>query len=238
VSPVPTELVVLQIETVLADLPVVVTKTGMLATASTVAAVGTLAAAGRLPYLVVDPVLVASTGVALVEPAVAAAYLEHLVSVAAVVTPNLGEAGVLVGAELCTLADQRDAATALARCGAGLVVVKGGHGTRDSSDDAVDVVSDGETVVELRAPRVDSTNTHGTGCTFAAATAAGLACGLEPLAAVRAAKDYVHRAIVRSARWRLGAGHGPLDHLDWTSQADHPPSQSRSAPDRRSQEES
>ena len=143
------------------------------------------------------------------------AYVEDLIPLATVVTPNLREAGVLTGHELRTVSDQRDAAMALTRSGAAWAVVKGGHATDDAGGEAVDVVCDGRRVVELRAPRVATDNTHGSGCSFASAIAAGLARGEPVLDAITAAKAFVHTAIVGGARWRLGAGHGPLDHHGW-----------------------
>jgi len=209
--------VVAQIDTVLDDLPVAATKTGMLASAEMIDALGALATAGRIPRLVVDPVLVASTGHRLLDPAAETAYLERLVPAATVVTPNLHEAGVLLGTALETLDDQRAAARALTEVGARWAVVKGGHATTDAGSDAIDVVCDGRDVVELRAPRVVTANTHGSGCTFASAITAGLARGMPPMDAIRAAKTYVHTAITGSARWQLGAGHGPLDHFRWNA---------------------
>lgn len=217
---VPPAFVVAQIDAVLDDLPVAATKTGMLASAETIVALGALARAGRLPQLVVDPVLVASTGYRFLDPSAEAAYLEQLVPAATVVTPNLYEAGVLLGCTLETLDDQRAAARALTDAGARWAVVKGGHGTSDAGDDAVDVVCDGSDVVELHAPRVATANTHGSGCSFASAIAAGLARGVPPMEAIRAAKTFVHSAIVGSARWHLGAGHGPLDHFRWNNRND------------------
>jgi hydroxymethylpyrimidine/phosphomethylpyrimidine kinase len=224
IFPLPPEMVVAQIEATLADLSVLATKTGMLATAATVIAVGALAAAGRLPQLVVDPVLVATSGGLLLEPGAEAAYLEQLLPAATVVTPNLAEAGALLGAEIRTLADQRDAAQALIKLGVAWAVVTGGHvppgaaNCEDGVADAVDVVSDGNTVTELRAPRWPSPNTHGSGCSFAAAIAAGLARGAPVPDAIRAAKTFVHRAIAGAAAWDLGAGPGPIDHLGWNHQ--------------------
>lgn len=213
ISAVPAEFVVAQVEAVLDDLPVAAVKTGMLATAEIAHAVAELAAAGRLPHLVVDPVMVASSGDRLLEPQAERVYREQLVPQAAVITPNLREAEVLLGSAISTLAEQHEAARALGALGAGTVVVKGGHAVRDAPDDAVDVVWDGATITELRAPRTATANTHGTGCTFAAAIAAGLAAGQGTGEAVRAAKDFVSRAVASAASWRLGHGHGPLDHL-------------------------
>jgi hydroxymethylpyrimidine/phosphomethylpyrimidine kinase len=195
-----------QLDAVLDDLPVRAVKTGMLASAATVAVVA--AHAARLPNLVVDPVLVASTGQPLFDDDALHAYLDVLFPHALVVTPNAREAALLTGRELSTVDDAVAAAEALARATTATVVVKGGH-VRD--EEAVDVVRYPDGTVELlRAPWVDTPNNHGTGCTFAAATAARLAHG-DPLPdALRAAKSHVHRALAGSAGWRLGTGHGPL----------------------------
>jgi len=216
VHAVPGAFVVAQVEAVLGDLDVRAVKTGMLGTAEVVVAVAGLAAAGRLPHLVVDPVMVASSGDRLLEPAAERAYVELLLPHAAVLTPNLQEAEVLLGTGIGSLAEQREAARALGALGPRVVVVKGGHATADTQDEAVDVVWDGSRLRELRAPRMATGNTHGTGCTFAAATAAGLAQGLGVGEAVDRAKAYVCRALAGGAGWRLGGGHGPLDHLLWS----------------------
>jgi hydroxymethylpyrimidine/phosphomethylpyrimidine kinase len=213
--PIAADFVVAQIEAVLDDLPVAAVKTGMLATIANVAAVADLAEAGCLPNLVVDPVMVASSGDRLLDPDAEQLYVERLFPLARVVTPNLREAGVLLGETLCTLADQREAARALAKVGTEVVVVKGGHPVRDAPDEAVDVVVIGGELVELRARRLATTNNHGSGCSFASAIAAHLAMGLAPLDATRCAKDFVHAAVAGGAHWNLGAGHGPLDHLGW-----------------------
>ncbi|MEV4619360.1 bifunctional hydroxymethylpyrimidine kinase/phosphomethylpyrimidine kinase [Asanoa sp. NPDC049573] len=211
----PTEFVVAQIAAVLDDLPVRAVKTGMLATAATVEAVAALAVAGRLPHLVVDPVMVSSSGDRLLEPAAEAAYRDKLFPHAAVVTPNRREAEVLLGTAIRTRADQHAAARALGDLGAAAAVVKGGHPTDDAGNHAVDVVWDGTGTYELTGPWVDTPNTHGTGCSFAAATAALLAQGDDLRTALAGAKAFVARAVAGGARWRLGAGHGPLDHFGW-----------------------
>lgn len=215
VWPVPADVVVQQVRAVLDDLEVRAVKTGMLATAEVVRAVAGLAAAGSLPALVVDPVMVASSGARLLEPDAEHAYVEALLPHARVLTPNVLEAQVLLGGGITTLAEQHEAARALARLGPDLVLVKGGHAVSGTGDDAVDVLWDGARTLELRGPRVPGRNDHGTGCTLASAIAAGLAKGDEPVDAVRAAKAYVARALRGAAGWRLGAGHGPLDHFGW-----------------------
>lgn len=213
VLPVTPDFVVAQVDAVLDDLPVAAVKTGMLATAEIVEAVAGLAAAGRLPWLVVDPVMVASSGARLLEADAERRYLEALLPHARVITPNLREAEVLLGAPIQTLAEQCEAARALGALGPRAVVVKGGHAVADRPDEAVDVVWDGGLVHELHGERIATRNDHGTGCTFSAAIAAALATGSDVGAAVRLAKDFVFRAVQGGAAWRLGGGHGPLDHL-------------------------
>lgn len=207
----PWEFLDAQISAVLADLAVAAVKTGMLATAEIIDLVARRAAAGELPQLVVDPVMVASSGDRLLEKEAEMAYLERLFPHALVITPNLREASLLVGRELTGVDDMAKAAAQLSETGARYVLVKGGHLTGD----AVDVFFDGVDIHELRSPRVDTPNVHGTGCSTAAAIAAYLARGESVLDAVRAAKAYITAAIEGAATWRLGAGHGPIDHFGW-----------------------
>lgn len=206
----PVASVAAQLDAVLADLPVAAVKTGMLATTEIVEFVADQAADGRLPNLVVDPVLVSASGHQLLEDAAVVTYRDRLLPHTIVLTPNLVEAGVLLDREVADLDDARAAAQELAGMGPDVVVVKGGHGRGEQS---VDVVASADGLHELTANRVDTGNDHGTGCTFAAATAAGLALGLPVTDALQRAKAYVTAAIAGSAGWRLGAGHGPLDHL-------------------------
>jgi hydroxymethylpyrimidine kinase/phosphomethylpyrimidine kinase len=205
----------LQVETVLDDFEVRSVKTGMLANTGIVTSVACLAEQGRLPALVVDPVLVSSTGHPLMEPEGIAAYLERLLPQALVATPNLREAAVLGGttvAALVSLEARVAVAQQLRGRGARWVVLKGGHLT-DSADDVV-VGPEGVTVLPSR--RVETGNDHGTGCSLSAAIAARLAQGDEVLDAVTAAKDFVYRALAGGAGWQLGAGHGPVDHFGWS----------------------
>jgi hydroxymethylpyrimidine/phosphomethylpyrimidine kinase len=200
-------MVVAQIEAVATDMPVSAAKTGMLATGEIVAAVAEAVRRVGIPHLVVDPVMLAKSGDRLLDRAAETAYLEHLFPVASVVTPNLFEAAALLGRTVRTLDDMREAARALQARGPRAVVVKGGH----LDSDPVDVFFDGERLEELRALRVETPNTHGTGCTYSAAIAARLALGAPLPEAVRAAKEYVTEAIRRS--YAVGRGHGPVDHL-------------------------
>lgn len=209
---VPPRFLVSQAEAVLDDLDVRAVKTGMLLNAENVRVVAALAAAGRLPQLVVDPVMVSASGGRLLEHSAEQAYVDELLPQALVLTPNLLEAQVLLSACIETLTERHEAARALGALGPRVVVLTGG----DGGGDPVDVVWNGTTVSELRAPRVESSNTHGAGCTFAAAITGGLARGQGVDVSLRRAKAYVSAAIRGAALWHLGAGHGPLNHFDWS----------------------
>ncbi len=211
---VPAAMVTAQIDAVLSDLPVRAVKTGMLATAELVELVAERAATGDLPNLVVDPVLVSATGHRLLEDAAIDVYRERLLPRAKILTPNLLEAEVLLDREVSSSEQARQAAQDLLRFGPEVVVVKGGHADGMQS---IDLVATPEGLHEMVADRIPTSNDHGTGCTFAAATAAGLATGADPLDALDAAKQYVTRCIAGSASWKLGGGHGPLDHLELTN---------------------
>jgi hydroxymethylpyrimidine/phosphomethylpyrimidine kinase len=205
----------LQIEAVLDDFDVRAVKTGMLANAAIVREIAALAEEGRLPQLVVDPVLVSSSGHALVEPDGVAAYVERLLPRALVATPNLREAAVLTGvtvASLGTTEAMAEAAEAIRVGGPTYVVVKGGHLTTSAQD----VVAGPEGITVLEGSRVATGNDHGTGCSLSAAIAANLALGADVLDAVRAAKAFVARGLGGAADWQLGRGHGPIDHFGWS----------------------
>jgi hydroxymethylpyrimidine/phosphomethylpyrimidine kinase len=200
-------MVVAQMEAVATDMPVAATKTGMLASAAIVAAVA--GAAGRLALapLVVDPVIVAKSGDRLLDRAAERAYVERLFPLATLVTPNLHEAGALLGRAVADLAAMRAAARDLVALGARAVLVKGGA----LAGDAVDVFFDGARLVDVPSPRIDTPNTHGTGCTLSAAICARLALGDDLLEAIRAAKAYLTEGLRRS--YAVGRGRGVVHHL-------------------------
>ena len=200
-------MVVAQIDAVAADMTVAAAKTGMLANAAIIEAVGEAARRQRFPFLVVDPVMVAKGGHRLLEAGAEQAYRRHLFPLTTVLTPNLAEAEALLGRPVRTRAEMHDAARDLAAQGPAAVLVKGGH----LDGDPVDVLHDGAGTVELPAPRIETRNTHGTGCTLSAAIAARLALGHSLRDAVAGAKDYLTEAIRRS--YSVGRGHGPVDHL-------------------------
>ncbi|MGH9098658.1 MAG: bifunctional hydroxymethylpyrimidine kinase/phosphomethylpyrimidine kinase [Acidimicrobiales bacterium] len=210
------DMVAAQVNAVLDDIPPQATKTGMLANPRVVEAVAGIAAKGMLPNLVVDPVLVSTSGHALMTDGGVQAYRDLLLPLAVLVTPNVFEAALLASVppeELATLDAAIEVAQGLRALGPQAVMVKGGHMGTETSADVV-VTADG--VVVLERPRVPTRNDHGTGCSLSAAVAAQLALGMAPLDAVERAKEYVYRALVGAAGWRLGAGHGPIDHFGWT----------------------
>ncbi|HSS93348.1 MAG TPA: bifunctional hydroxymethylpyrimidine kinase/phosphomethylpyrimidine kinase [Candidatus Dormibacteraeota bacterium] len=202
---VPVRVILAQIEAIVEDIGVQAGKTGMLASADIIEAVSNAIREAGIRNLVVDPVMVAKGGARLLHINAIAALRRHLLPLAAVVTPNIPEAEVLLGRKLATMDDRRQAARDLVGLGPRAAVLKGGH----SSTDAIDVYWDGADLVELPGRRIDTKNTHGSGCSFSAAIAAGLARGQEPLEAVRMAKVFITEAIEHSLE--LGRGHGPVN---------------------------
>ncbi len=211
IFPITPKFVALQIDAVIKDIGADAVKTGMLSNQGIIEAVAAKVMQHKLRPLVVDPVMVAKSGDPLLEPKARGALIETLLPLAAVVTPNLPEAEVLCGFSIMDLEGMREAARAIHARGPKCVVVKGGHllGTGYSTD----LFFDGKKFQELSARRIDTRNTHGTGCTFASAIAARLALGDSTLDAVRAAKRYVTRILKASAALSLGHGHGPMNHM-------------------------
>ena len=212
--PVPAEFVARQIDCLAADMQPTAVKTGMLHDADTVRAVAAAVRRHDLHPLVVDPVMVATSGDALMRDDLLAALIDELLPLADLLTPNLPEAARLLGRDIATSeAAMIEQARALLALGAKAVVVKGGHA---DGDEAVDILIDGTgdgAVHRLVSPRVATRNTHGTGCTFSAAIAAALALGASLPAAVQQAKAFVHAALVAGANLDVGKGAGPLDHI-------------------------
>jgi hydroxymethylpyrimidine/phosphomethylpyrimidine kinase len=224
------DLVRAQLDAVLGDFSVAAVKTGMLGGDALLGLVARYGETERLPNLVVDPVMVTTTGDSLFagDPA---AYLARLGPLATILTPNLIEARQLLGREIDTVEDMREAARALATYGPRAVLVKGGHreeGRNETGSAGDDAARDGEApgvsgtaidvlwcdgqMLDLAAPRVATRNDHGTGCTLAAAIAARLALEHPLPQAVAGAKAYVTEALKAAADWRLGLGPGPVHH--------------------------
>jgi len=203
----PPDLVAAQIDAVLTDIGADAVKTGMIANSEIIRVVAAKIREYGISALVVDPVMVATSGDRLLREDAVAALKADLIPLATVVTPNLPEAEMLTGGTVATLSEMRDAARAIVGLGARSALVKGGH----LDGDAVDIFYDGTDFAELRAKRIDTTSTHGTGCTLAAAIAALLARG-EPLpAAINGAKTYLTAALEHA--FPLGHGHGPVHHF-------------------------
>jgi len=205
---VPPEIVTAQIDAVVTDIGCDAVKTGMLGTAALVDAVASALRRHQLPHVVVDPVMVAKSGDALLSDDAVQAVIRHLLPLARVVTPNIPEAEVLTGRPIRTVADMRDAARQLVDLGATAALVKGGH--LDGAT-LVDVVCDAGDLHELDGPRLHSRHTHGTGCTMAASVAAQLARGVALVEAVAGAKVYIAGAMRHGVS--VGHGHQPLDHF-------------------------
>ena len=207
-EPVPSALVAAQLAAVAEDLPPHAVKSGMLGTAELVGTVADAIARWRLPQYVLDPVMVASSGDRLLAPDAEQLVARRLVPLATLVTPNLAEAQILVEAEVRTPDQMERAGRALVHLGAQVALVKGGH---LDGGEIVDVLVSARGVHRFAHTRIDTTSTHGTGCTLSAAIAAGLAVGRPLVTAVQDALDFVHRAI--AAAPGLGHGHGPLNHF-------------------------
>jgi hydroxymethylpyrimidine/phosphomethylpyrimidine kinase len=202
----PADLVAQQIAAVLEDCPPAAAKTGALGSAAIVEAIARLAPSFGFP-LVVDPVMISKHGRSLLPPDAVEALTARLLPAAVLITPNLAEAEALTGLSIRTPADMRLAARRLHERGARAVLVKGAH----LKGDALDVLFDGSELCEFTAPRIATRHTHGTGCTYSAAIAAGLARGLPLPEAVADAKRFISEAIRTNPG--LGHGAGPVNHF-------------------------
>jgi hydroxymethylpyrimidine/phosphomethylpyrimidine kinase len=205
VLPVAPEFVEQQIDAVMEDIGADAVKTGMLFSAEIITAVSRKLRHYGMSAVVVDPVMKSKAGDTLLQDSAIAALKKQLFPLALIVTPNLDEASLLCGFDLRTLERMKDAARKIKDMGPQTVVVKGGH----LQGDCVDVFYDGSAFAEFPSPRIMSTNTHGTGCTFASALAAEIARGYSPAEAVQRAQQFVHAAITHAVS--LGKGHGPTN---------------------------
>ncbi len=210
ILPVPPEFVVAQYDAVVSDLDVRAVKIGMLGDAALVAAVADRLRRQPVPHVVLDPVMVATSGDRLVPDDAVEAIRTLLLPLATVVTPNLPEAQTLTGKPVSDAAGMTRAAHTLLALGAGAALVKGGHGDGDDADDLLLTAAGPQW---FRTRRIATDNTHGTGCTLSSGIAAGLATGATLADSVAAAKDFLTRALRSGAHQKVGAGHGPVDHL-------------------------
>jgi hydroxymethylpyrimidine/phosphomethylpyrimidine kinase len=211
IEPVTAELVRDQIEVLLRSFPVAAIKTGLLFSAGIITEIARVLRAHRSTPLVIDPVMVATSGDALLQEDAIQTYERELFPFAALLTPNLGEASRLVGRSITDLAAMRDAGETLEKKYSVPVLLKGGHLT---GDDAIDLLFMGSNVVEFSAPFSRGIATHGTGCTYSAAITAGLANGLSLEEAVGRAKKFVTAAIAQHHAWGAvhALNHAPTDY--------------------------
>jgi hydroxymethylpyrimidine/phosphomethylpyrimidine kinase len=209
VHEIPTEVIAAQIDAVATDIGVDAAKTGMLSSAEIITTVAERIRHWGFDRLVVDPVMVAKSGDRLLREDAVQALISELLPLAMVLTPNVPEAEVLVGRSLETEDQIRQAASDIVDLGPRAVVMKGGHRVGPI---ATDLLFDGRSFHVFESERIDTPNTHGTGCTFSAAIAAGLARGLSLVDAVGSAKRYLTEAIRRATP--IGQGRGPVAH-DW-----------------------
>jgi hydroxymethylpyrimidine/phosphomethylpyrimidine kinase len=207
VDPVSETMVAAQLAALAEDIPPAALKTGMLAEASLTRLVGRAIRENGWSPLVVDPVMVSTSGHRLLTADAENVVRDSLVPLAALVTPNLDEASILSGRAVHDEASMERAGETLVRFGAGAALVKGGH---LSGEEIVDLLVTPAGTRAFRRPRIETTSTHGTGCTLSAAITAGLALGRDLESAVADGLDYVSRAI--AAAPRIGGGHGPLNH--------------------------
>lgn len=205
-----------QLDTVMEDIGVDAVKIGMLGNAEVIATVAARLQALKPPNVVLDPVMVAKSGDKLLRDDAVEGLVHELFPLADVVTPNLYEAEVLLGQAVATLEQMEEAGRRLLDMGPRAVVVKGGHGQSksESSDCLVTRAKGGEVLTDwFKARRIETRNTHGTGCTFSSAIASYLARGESVRESVARAKVYVSRAIEAGSVYRVGNGHGPVHHF-------------------------
>jgi hydroxymethylpyrimidine/phosphomethylpyrimidine kinase len=197
-----------QITCLFDDIAIHAVKIGMVANTELIESIADTLARLDCPPVVLDPVMISKSGYPLLEKAAQTALIRHLFPLAEVVTPNIHEAERLIRRPIETVATMKDAARAILDLGARKVVVKGGH---LGEAQATDILYDGQTFQDLTAARIDTRNTHGTGCTFSSAIAANLALEKPFFEAVANAKDYINGAITHSLD--IGQGHGPTHHF-------------------------
>ena len=211
-----------QIEAVFEELPPAAVKTGMLLSVENVRVVAGFFKKGRRPPLIVDPVMISTGGTMLLTPAAIRIMQRHLLPLATLVTPNLHEAGILIGRKITSIEDMRTAAREIHAHFGCAALVKGGHlpwprrsgSVRAGGREVVDIFFDGRTELLLYAPFIRGVRTHGTGCTYSAAITGYMAHGLDLLQAVESAKEFITQAIAQS---RCVGKHFVLDHFARTT---------------------
>ncbi len=210
VHPIPIDIIEGQIDAVLSDIGADAIKIGMLHSAEVIEVVCRAIDKYNLRNVVLDPVMVSTSGHRLIEQSAIEMLSRELVPRATIITPNIPEAEILLGRKIADQDALPDAAHELSRGGSISVLLKAGHLTEEMLTDVF--LEAGGEIHYLSSPRLHTQNTHGTGCTLSSAVAAFLAKGLTPAEAVRSAKEYLTSALVSGARFDIGHGHGPVDH--------------------------
>lgn len=196
-----------QIEAIFTDITVDAVKIGMVSEIGTIKTIAKNLKKYNAKNIVVDPVMISKSGYDLLKPEAKEALIENLLPLAEVVTPNIPEAEVITGMKIETLADMEKASRIIYKMGPKKVLVKGGHLT----EDAIDVLFDGEKITHYKSQRIDTKNTHGTGCTLSSAITSNIAKGSSVEEAVKNSKEYITTAIKHSLA--LGKGYGPTNHF-------------------------
>ena len=212
IHPVPVDFVEKQLEAVLADIGTDAIKVGMLFSPALIETVADQLLQFNAVNIVLDPVMVAQSGDRLIEDDAVTALKERLIPLAALITPNIPEAAVLLEREIKTSNDLEKAAVDLLELGCANVLIKGGHLLEEDCDDLLFLGAEQKMIV-LPGQRIKTNNNHGTGCTLSSAIASGLAKGLDMEPAVHQAKEYITGAIAAGAKYTIGKGHGPVHHF-------------------------
>lgn len=212
VSPVSPEIIEGQIEAVLSDIGTDAIKIGMLHSSKVITTIAECLKKYKVKNIVLDPVMVSTSGHRLIEESAIATLTQELMPLARVITPNIPEAEILAGVKVNSQKDLPELARSLSNGGKISVLLKAGHLTEDTLTD-IFYNAEEDTILELTSQRLYTRNTHGTGCTLSSAFASYLAQGFQLNEAAQAAKDYINQAIISGADYNIGGGHGPVDHF-------------------------
>lgn len=205
------EIIKKQLEAVLDDITVDVVKTGMLPSVEIIELVASIIYKYNLPAVIVDPVMIATSGTRLVSPSIVTAFSNYMYQRIMLITPNIPEAEALSGLEIHSEKDMYNAANILLKQGCPAILIKGGH---SKSKDSTDILfTANKEPVRFSVPRIDSCNLHGTGCTYSSAIASYIALGNDMVNAIRLAKNYISSAIYAGKNITTGKGYGPVNHF-------------------------
>ncbi len=212
IHPIPTEMIRKQIEAVVEDIGVDAVKIGMLHSSEVIKVVVEALNAYKLENIVVDPVMVATSGDKLLRDEAISALINEMLPVATVITPNLPEAEIILNRKIETKKDFVQAAKDLSQTGARAILLKAGH---FRGEELIDIlhIPEKEELIEIPSKRIDTENTHGTGCTLSSAIASHLALGKPLKEAIKAGLEYIHQSILEGAQYKVGHGHGPVHHF-------------------------